>query len=257
MEKELVSIITPMYKGAAFVGQTIESVQQQTYKNWEIIIVDDCSPDNEAGIEVVKTYAAKDKRIVLIASKENKGSSGARNIALHEAKGQYIAFLDSDDLWFPCFLEKQLTFMKKQNAALVFSSYRRIDENTKEEILSPFIVPPKVNYRSLLKTCPIFPSTAIYDLNKCGRKYYFNEKMGSLRDDYVYWLEMLKEITYAYGNKDVMVDYRMRKTSVTANKKKVVYPQWKVLREVEKLPFLSCVYYICCWAVISYFKYRK
>ncbi len=81
--------------------------------------------------------------------------------------------------------------------------------------------------------------------------------MGSLRDDYVYWLEMLKDIKQAYGNRNILVDYRLRKTSVTANKKKVIYPQWRVLRKVEKLPFLSSVYYIACWAVISYFKYRK
>ena len=146
--------------------------------------------------------------------------------------------------------------MKEKDAALVFSSYYRIDENTKEEILSPFIVPEKVTYKSLLKTCPIFPSTAIYDLSKV-KKYFFNEGMGSMRDDYVYWLAMLKEIKYAYGNKNKLVYYRMRKTSVTANKKKVIYPQWNVLRNVEKLSIFSCIYYIVCWAFISYFKYRK
>lgn len=257
MEKGLVSIITPMYKGAAFIGETIQSVQKQTYKNWEMIIVDDCSPDNGAGITEVKKFVSGDDRILLIESKINLGSSGARNIALRKSKGEYIALLDSDDLWNPTFLEVQLTFMKSRNAALVFSSYRRIDEITKAEILSPFIVPDKVTYRSLLKTCPIFPSTAIYDVSKCASKYFFNENMGSLRDDYVYWLEMLKDIKYGYGNKDILVDYRMRKSSVTANKKKVIYPQWRVLREVEKLSLPSSLYYLFCWGVISYFKYRK
>ena len=196
----LVSIVTPMYKGAAFVGETIESVLQQTYSNWEMIIVDDCSPDDGAGIREVRKY--KDPRIVLIESKVNLGSSGARNIALKEAKGEVIAFLDSDDLWCPTFLQQQLSFMKEKNASIVFSSYRRIDENTKEEILRPFIVPQTVNYKSLLKTCPIFPSTALYDVKKCG-KYYFNEEMGSLRDDYVYWLSMLKKIDFAYGNPEI------------------------------------------------------
>lgn len=254
METPQVSIVTPMYKGAAFVGETIESVLCQTYTNWEMIIVDDCSPDNGAGINVVKKYT--DKRIRLIESKVNKGSSGARNIALREAKGKYIAFLDADDIWHERFLEEQLAFMKAKNAAIVFSSYRRIEENTKEAILKPFIVPEKVNYKSLLKTCPIFPSTAIYDVEKCG-KYYFNEEMGSLRDDYVYWLAMLKKIDYAYGNTNILVDYRLRKTSVTADKKKVIVPQWRVLREVEKLSLPACCYYITCWALISYFKYRK
>lgn len=105
MENSLVSIITPMYKGAAFVGETIESVLKQSYQDWEMIIVDDCSPDGGAGIAVVEEYCKKDSRVKLIASGVNKGSSGARNIALHEAQGRYIAFLDSDDLWQENFLE--------------------------------------------------------------------------------------------------------------------------------------------------------
>ncbi len=256
MKEELVSIITPMYKGADFVGETIESVLAQTYNNWEMIIVDDCSPDNGAGIQIVRKYAEKDPRIHLIESKENKGSSGARNIALRAAKGRYISFLDSDDLWTPQFLEEQLSFMKEKGATLVFSSYRRIDEHTKEEVLRPFIVPEKVTYKSMLKTCDIFPSTAIYDL-KDTEKVFFNEEMGSLRDDYVYWLHILKKIKVGYGNKKILVDYRMRKSSITADKKKVIYPQWRVLREVEGLSLPVSLYNICCWFVISYLKYRK
>lgn len=253
-ENTLVSIITPMYKGAEFIGATINSVIKQTYKNWEMIIVDDHSPDNGAGIKEVKKFF--DPRIRLIESPINKGSSGARNIAINLAQGRYLAFLDADDIWHEIFLEEQLKFLKQKNATIVFSSYKRIDEKTEQEILKPFIVPEKVNYKSLLKTCPIFPSTAIYDTIEYG-KFLFNENMGSLRDDYVYWLTMLKKIDYAYGNKNILVDYRLRKSSVTANKKKVIIPQWKVLRKVEKLPLINSCYYILCWAIISYFKYRK
>ena len=108
MVTDLVSIVTPMYKGAAFIGETIRSVQVQTYSKWEMIIVDDCSPDDGAGVAVVKKFMEKDKRIRLIVSPVNKGSSGARNIALHEAQGRYITFLDSDDIWSPIFLDSQL-----------------------------------------------------------------------------------------------------------------------------------------------------
>lgn len=255
MEEKLVSIITPMYKGAAFVGETIQSVLAQSYREWEMIIVDDCSPDGGAGIMEVKKYT-HDSRIKLIESKQNRGSSGARNIALKEAKGRYIAFLDSDDIWHPEFLEKQMAFLHKKEAPLVFSSYRRIDENTKEELLKPFLVPEKVNYKSLLKTCPIFPSTAIYDTSKTP-KILFNEDLGSMRDDYVYWLKMFKDISYGYGNPEILVDYRMRKSSVTGNKSKVIKPQWNVLYKVEKLGLIPSAYYLLCWAFISYFKYRK
>lgn len=256
MKTGLVSIITPMYKGAAFVGETIESVQAQSYTDWEMIIVDDCSPDDGAGIAVVKQYAEKDPRIVLIESPENRGSSGARNIALRAAKGAYVAFLDSDDLWHPEFLAKQLAFLQAKDATLVFSSYRRIDEQTKEEILAPFIVPERVDYKAILKSNPIFPSTVLYDARRCG-ELFFNEEWGSMRDDYIYLLARLKEIGYAYGNPEVLVDYRIRKSSVTGNKRKVIVPQWRVLRQVEKLSLPASVYYLCCWAVISYFKYRR
>ena len=256
MKQGLVSIITPMYKGAAFVGETIESVLAQTYPDWEMIIVDDCSPDDGAGIAVVRTYAAQDPRIRLIESKENRGSSGARNISLQVANGQYIALLDADDLWHPEYLRRQLDFLHDRQAALVFASYRRIDEHTKEEILRPFIVPERVNHKSLLKTNPIFPSAALYDCTKC-EKQLFNEVWGSMRDDYIYFLNMLKRVDYAYGNQEILVDYRIRKSSVTGDKKKVIIPQWRVLRYAEKLSFLACIYYICCWAVISYKKYRR
>jgi glycosyltransferase involved in cell wall biosynthesis len=255
MIKDLVSIITPMYKGGLFVGETIDSVLKQTYTDWEMIIVDDNSPDEGEGIKIVKSY--HDERIQLIESKNHIGASGARNLALREARGEFIAFLDSDDIWHESFLKNQLKFMKERDAIIVFSSYRRIDETSKEEILKPFIVPDKVTYKSLLKTCPICPSTAIYDLKRCKEKYFFNEEMGSLREDYTYWLSLLKDIPYAHGNKDILVDYKMRKTSATANKRNVIKPQWKVLRKVENLSFFSCIYNISCWFVISFFKYRK
>jgi glycosyltransferase involved in cell wall biosynthesis len=256
MDNQLVSIITPMYKSAAFVGETIESVLAQTYRDWEMIIVDDCSPDGGAGISVVRKYAERDPRIILIESKENKGSSGARNIALRAARGRYVAFLDSDDLWHPDFIEKQLKFMQEKNAGMVFSSHRRIDENTREEILRPFIVPERVNYKMLLRANPMAPSTVMYDGKKC-RKLFFNEDWKSMRDDYIYLLAMLKEIDWAYGTKELLVDCRLRKSSVTRNKRTVIYPQWRVLREVEKVPFFKSIYCMCCWAVISYFKFRK
>lgn len=253
-KNELVSIITPMYNGAAFIGETIRSVQAQSYSCWEMIIVDDCSPDNGAGIAEVKKYQSADTRIKLIASPINKGSSGARNIALRNAAGRYIAFLDSDDIWHADFLMSQLSFMRQRNVPLVFSSYRRIDEITKKDLLKPYIVPDKVNYKSLLKSCPIFPSAAIYD-TQMTPKIFFNENLGSMRDDYVYWLTMLKSVTYGFGNKEILVDYRMRKTSITGNKMKVIRPQWEVLYKVEKIGLLRSVFNMVCWCYISFVKY--
>ncbi len=254
MTSELVSIIMPMYKGADFVGKTIESVIHQTFTNWELIIVDDCSADDNAGINVVNSY--HDRRINLIVNSVNLGSSGSRNVALRSAKGRFISFLDSDDLWHPEYLEKQLRFLEQSGATIVFSSFKRIDEATDKEVLIPYIVPKRVDYRSLLRTCPLIPSASVYDRSRC-RSYLFNERMGSLRDDYVYWLEMLKDIDYAFGNQEVLVSYRLRRSSVTSNKLRMIIPQWSVLRRVERLSLLSCVYNIASWAVISFFKYLR
>lgn len=254
MITDLVSIITPMYKSAAFIGETIRSVQAQTYSKWEMIIVDDSSPDDGAGITEVRKYAEKDKRIKLIASPVNRGSSGARNIALHEAQGRYITFLDSDDIWFPTFLESQLDFMKEKSAALVTASYHRINEQG-VQVLQPFIVPEKVNYWDILKSNPISCLTTIYDRKVVG-ELYFKEELKSLRDDYAFWLEILKnKVDYAYGNPKILASYRLVSTSVTRNRKKLIKPQFLIYYQVEKLGLLRSIYYFMNWAIRSVFKY--
>jgi teichuronic acid biosynthesis glycosyltransferase TuaG len=252
MEKGLVSIITPMYNGQRFVGQTIESVLNQTYSNWEMLIVDDGSSDG--GPEIVKKYAAADPRIQLF-SQANGGSAAARNNGIRRAKGQYIALLDADDTWNKDFLDKQIKLMNTKKAYLVYSSHTRIDEHSKE-ILEPYIVPEKIGYKDLLKNCYISCLTGLYDTSKFG-KVYLSEDMKSLRDDYVYWLEIMKKVKVAYGNTEVLANYRMLQTSVSRNKKNVIIPQFKVLYEVEKLGLFRSIYYLSNWAVISYFKYRK
>lgn len=254
MIQNLVSIITPMYKGADFIGEAIRSVQAQTYPNWEMIIVDDCSPDDGAGIAEVKKYAEKDKRIKLIASPVNKGSSGARNIALHEAQGRYITFLDSDDIWSPAFLESQLNFMKEKNAVIVTASYHRINEQG-IQVLQPFIVPEKVNYWDILKSNPISCLTTIYDRKVVGKRY-FKEELKSLRDDYAFWLEILRnKVDYAYGNPGILASYRLVSTSVTRNRKKLIKPQFLIYYKVENLGLLRSIYYFMSWAIRSVLKY--
>jgi len=252
MEKGLVSIITPMYNGERFVGQTIDSVLNQTYPHWEMIVIDDGSSDN--GPEIVRDYTLKDNRITLL-SQQNAGSGAARNNGIRQAKGQYIALLDADDTWNPDFLEKQLKLMRDKQALLVYGSHTRIDENS-EECLRPYIAPAKITYNDLLKNCYISCLTGLYDTSVYG-KVYLREDMKSLRDDYVYWLEIMKKVKKAYGNKEIIANYRILNSSASRKKMKVIIPQFKVLYEVEKIGLVKSLYYLTYWAFLSYIKYRK
>ncbi|MFW6365631.1 MAG: glycosyltransferase family 2 protein, partial [Spirochaetota bacterium] len=183
------------------------------------------------------------------------GSSGARNAGIREASGDYIALLDSDDLWDPRFLESQVAFAHTNDAALVYASYRLINEEG-AEIMSPYHVKQQVTYTDLLKQNDIGCLTALYCVRKIG-KQYLNENLGSVRDDFELWLRILKEISLAYGNNEILASYRVMKSSTTGNKIKMLIPQWKVYRESEKLSFFLSVYYLLRWAVAGIMKYRK
>ncbi len=258
--KPTVSIITPMWKGAALVGATIESVLAQDYSDWEMIIVDDASPDNGEGADVVQSYVDKDSRINLIRSTVNRGSSGARNQAMEASKGRYFAFLDSDDIWHPNYLSVMMRHIEEcqdEKTAIFFSGYRRMNSSCDAEILPPYIFAEKRDYKQLLRHCPIFPSAAIVDTSKLTQKICFNEKLKALRDDYAYWLEIMKNGLCAQGYPDVLVDYRMRDDSMTASKTKMIKPQWNIYRKVLKMNFFSSAYYLFCWGLNGLKKYKK
>lgn len=260
-----VSIITPMYKGAAFVGDTIKSVLAQTFTDWEMIIVDDCSPDDGAGCRVVESFAAKDSRIKLLAAKENKGSSGARNEAMRIASGRYFAFLDSDDIWHPDYLQVMLSLIesaesvagKAEGTAIYFCGYRRMEETCSSEILTPYSCKGVFDFKRLLRHCPIFPSAAVLDTAKLKEKVFFREELRALRDDYVFWLDIMEQGLWAVGFSDVLVDYRMRADSMTASKTKMIKPQWKIYREVLHFNFFKSAFYLCSWGINGLKKYKR
>ena len=166
MNEKLVSIITPTYNCAVFISETIESVQAQTYQNWEMVIVDDCSTDNTR--EIVLRYAKLDPRIHYHLLERNSGAAIARTAAMHLAKGSYMAFLDSDDIWMPDKLSKQIAWMQKNGYAFSGTSYTQIDESgtpTGKTIESI----PKTNYNRLLLDCPVGNSSVVYDVEKIGK----------------------------------------------------------------------------------------
>jgi len=248
MQNNLISIITPSYNSKRFIKATIESVLSQTYENWEMIIVDDVSPDDSN--EIIEEYCKQDSRIKLIKLEKNSGPAVARNRAIEEAKGRYIAFLDADDLWLPEKLEQQLSFMKENNLSFTYSAYKLIDE--KDSDLGVFIPPMQASYSSILKTNPIGCLTAIYDTKKLGKIYMPNILK---RQDYGLWLKILKQINTTKGILEPLAIYRIRKNSVSSNKLKAASYQWKIYREVEKLNLFKSFYYFVNYIYYGLKKY--
>ena len=249
---EIVSIITPLFNSATFIEETIESVISQTYNDWEMIIIDDCS--NDGSLELVKDIAKDDLRIRLISLKNNLGPSNARNEGIKQACGRYIAFLDSDDLWHKDKLEKQIKFMQKNEYAFTFTGYEKIDEKGKKigNIL-PF--KGQVTYHDLLKSNHIGCLTAMIDLKILGYKMYMPDI--KKRQDQGLWLEILKEIDKAYCFNKVLGKYRIRKDSISINKIANIKFQWQLYRELEKLSIIQSFYYMLWYAFYGIRKYSN
>ncbi|MCG3727439.1 glycosyltransferase family 2 protein [Vibrio cincinnatiensis] len=246
----MVSIITPSYNCANYIFETISSVLSQTYSEWEMIIVDDCSTDNS--VSVIKSHIEKDSRIKLIQLNENSGAAIARNTAIEAAQGRYIAFLDSDDLWEPEKLATQISFMQKNDIAFSFSAYHKVDEQGVN--IGKVDVPEKVTYQKLLKCCVIGCLTAIYDTQKLGKVYM---PLIRKRQDFGLWLHILKKCDSAYGLNIPLAKYRIRKDSISSNKLKAAQYNWKLYREVEKLSLFKSVYYFSHYAINGVLRSRS
>lgn len=239
--QSLVSIVTPSYNASSFIKETIQSVQSQTYTNWEMIIVDDVSKDNTR--ELIKEEIKKDDRIQLIELQENGGAAIARNTGINCAKGKYIAFLDSDDLWLPEKLEKQLEFMQNNDIAFSFTSYQIMNQ---DGILTDKVVhvPEKINYNGLLKNTIIGCLTVMLDIEKLGKVQMPNIRT---RQDTATWLKILRQGHYAYGLDEVLSNYRKVENSISSKKFKMAKMNWKLYREIEGLSILKSA-----WCFINY-----
>ncbi|MDA7794265.1 glycosyltransferase family 2 protein [Flavobacteriales bacterium] len=228
----LISIITPSYNSSLFIEECIRSVQKQSYTNWEMLIVDDCSKDNS--LELIQSFADKDSRIKLIALSQNVGAAEARNKALIQAKGKYIAFLDSDDLWLPNKLMKQIDFMSKTSCAFSFTAYQPMSENG-DQFFSIINVPAEINYHSYLKNTIIGCLTVVIDKEQTG-----DFKMPNIRSshDMALWLDIMKRGFSAHGINENLAYYRIVSNSNTAQKWKAATEVWDVYRKVENLNLL-------------------
>jgi len=249
MSKELVSIITPAFKAAPYVSATISSVLRQTYDNWEILVVDDGSPDDTS--EIVETIAATDRRVRLIRQ-ENAGPAMARQMALDHASGRYIAFLDRDDLWLPEKLERQLSFMSDLNACLSFTAFRRIsaDGSLVGRVVE---IPSELTYHQLLGNTAIATSTVLVDRDKSGplkmRNTYY--------DDFALWLDILRPGRVGYGLNEDLMRYRVLTGSVSRNKLRSARMVWKTYRELENLGRMSAAHAFSRYMWHALWKYRE
>lgn len=243
-----VSIITPVYNSEKYLKDTIESVLNQTYTNFELILINDKSKD--ASIDICKSY--KDDRIKIIDLPENVGVCMARNIGIKSASGRYIAFLDSDDVWDSKKLEKQISFMKKINAGISCTEYERVDEKLNK--IGYIKVKEKISYSDMLKNNYVGCLTVIFDTNILGKMYF---KQIDKNEDYLLWLEIIKKTKYIYGLCENLGKYRVLNSSRSSNKLKVVMARWEIYRKYEHLNIFSSFYYIVNYGIMALVKNRR
>ena len=242
MEENKVSIIIPVYNAEKFIGKTIESVLNQTYKNWEILIFNDKSKDNS--LKIIKKYSEKDKKIKFVDSKENVGVVAARNKLIEIATGEFIAFLDADDYWKQNKLEKQIKFMLKNNALISCTEYTRVTEDEKE--INDIIIKEIITYEDMLKNNYLGCLTVIYNANKLGKRYF---KEREKNEDYVLWLEIVKETKIIFGLKENLAFYRVLNNSRSSNKIKAAKDRWNVYRKIERLSLFKSIYYFLQYVI--------
>jgi teichuronic acid biosynthesis glycosyltransferase TuaG len=224
-----------MYNSSQFIEECICSVLRQTYSNWELLLIDDGSTDNT--LDIVEQYTQNDKRVKVLLHEKNSGVSVARNTGLSHVTGRYVAFLDSDDIWVPEKLEKQIVFSQSSLAPLVYCQYVRISE--KGIPLSVVTVPSQATYNSLLRGNIIACSSVLIDTERISVEPFVS--VG--HEDYVLWLTLLKKIDCAYGVHDSLMLYRVHHASLSKNKWRAMQYQWYIYRRIEYLTFIKSLYF--------------
>lgn len=248
----LVSIITPCYNAAQTIHETISSVKVQTYTNWELLIVDDCSEDESSAI--LTAEAENDERIHFTVLNQNVGAAGARNEALQMARGKYIAFLDSDDLWLPEKLSKQVAFMEQHALSFSFTNYRIIKEDG-ERTERVVVGPEMIDFEYLLKNTIIGTLTVMLNSELVGPI-----KMTSVRDcteDFALWLSILRKGITAVQLNEELAYYRKSSQSDSGNKLKSAKKTWNTYRKTQGLPFIRTLWYFSHYSINAYRKHAR
>lgn len=233
----LVSVITPVHNAESYIVSCIESVRAQSYEHWEHILIDDCSSDRSK--DILRDQAQTDPRIKLIFLEENSGAGIARNKGIEAAKGDMIAFLDCDDLWYPPKLEVQLSYMQSGQHPFTFTSYDRVREDGQTH-LGKIQAKKRVTYQNALFKNPIGCLTVIYDVRFFGKVYMPEIRK---RQDYALWLKLLKK-TDAVGIQESLSAYRVHNNSISSNKLSLLKYEWEIYRKEEKLPLPKALFYL-------------
>lgn len=246
----MISIVVPVYNAAKYIEETIESVINQTYKDWELLLVDDCSKDDSAEViqEVIRSFEQDEEykgRIRFIKKEHNEGAAKARNTGIMEAQGRYIAFLDADDIWYPEKLQNELDFMQLHEAAFVYSSYKFGDEDA-VPTGKVARVPKHLTYKEALSRTIIFTSTVLLDTKKIDRELILMPDIPS--EDTATWWRILQTGITAYGLDEALVIYRRPASSLSSNKGKAVKRIWRLYREIAGLGMVSAAWHMVGWA---------
>ena len=248
MNSIIVSIIMPSYNAAETIVDSIKSVQQQDYRDWELLVTDDGSSDDT--VELVRKLASLDPRINIQVNSVNSGAGFSRNQSIKRSIGKYIAFLDADDLWLPNKLSTQVTYMEQTGAVFSYTAYQKFSDAG----LGGIIIPPcRVTYKKLLRGSVIGCLTAMFNAEALGRQ---TMPLIRKRQDMGLWLILLRLCDEAHGIPDVSALYRTD-TGMSQNKVNAARYQWRLYREVVHLNFLKSAWYFSFYAINGLIKYRK
>ena len=247
----VVSIVVPVYKAEKVIDKTIRSVLSQTFTDWELLLVDDCSPDKSA--EIIKAYAEKDNRIHYFKLENNSGAAVARTRGIAEANGKYLAFLDADDYWLPEKLEKQVAFMEQGDYAFSCTDYACMTEQG--ELTGKVIkCKKKCSYSTCVWINPIGNSTVMLNLEKIGKVTVPDIRK---RNDFALWLKILREKTdFAYGLQETLTYYRIASNSISSNKFGLIKYQYKLFRDVEHFSTVHAAFQTAMWCVIKVLRIK-